>query len=232
MKGNIMTILNIAGYQFTALDDLATLKQNIYQKGSSLNLKGTVLLSHEGININLAGKPQNISDFINLMKQDQRFHALRFHETHSDIIPFKRLKIKIKNEIITFRQKEVSPLNGRAHTISPVLLKKWLDDNKEMTLLDTRNTYEIEYGSFDQAIHLSLNDFCELPTNIQHLEKQKPLVMFCTGGIRCEKAALYLTQQGFNEVYQLDGGILGYFEHIGRDHYQGHCFVFDDRNYI
>jgi len=124
-EGNPMTMIHIAGYRFIALDDLVLLKQNLSAQCSLLALKGTILLSHEGININLAGNVENIGCFHKTLKEDTRFATMRFHESNLDALPFKRLKIKIKNEIITFRQKEVSPLQGRAESVSPVTLKKW-----------------------------------------------------------------------------------------------------------
>ena len=108
-------------------------------------------------------------------------------------------------------------------------LKQWLDDNRDLTLLDTRNDYEVQMGTFSGATHFELDDFCEFPKAAEKLSRTKPVVMFCTGGIRCEKAGLYLMEAGFSQVYQLEGGILNYFAEVGGAHYQGECFVFDER---
>jgi UPF0176 protein len=227
-----MKILTIAGYKFISLYEIETLRSlrfHFLEQCQSLNLKGTILLSKEGININLAGRKEAIQTFITLLKNDLRFADITFHQTYSFIPPFKRLKIKLKNEIITLRQPLVNPLNKRAKNLTPATLKQWLDEKRDITLLDTRNDYEVQLGTFRNAVQLSITDFCQFPQSLHHIKNDKPLVMFCTGGIRCEKAALYLLQHGYSTVYQLEGGILGYFTHVGGAHYEGDCFVFDDR---
>ncbi len=161
--------------------------------------------------------------------QDERFADLSFRESFSQSISFKRLKVKIKKEIITMNQPGIHPEQARAPSISPQELKQWLDEKREVILLDTRNEFEVNYGSFNSAMHLGLKNFSEFPDAVKTLKCDKPVVMFCTGGIRCEKAALSMFNQGFSEVYQLDGGILNYFSQVGQAHYQGGCFVFDDR---
>ena len=117
-------------------------------------------------------------------------------------------------------------------TITPEELAKWLDEKKEFTLLDTRNDYEVAYGTFEQAVNLNIQHFVEIKDKINEIKRDKPIVMFCTGGIRCEKAALYFLEQGYESVYQLKGGILGYFAKMGNKHYNGSCFVFDERGTI
>lgn len=226
-----MQILNIAGYKFTELSELTTLKASLLEACLRLNLKGTILLSSEGINLTLAGLPEDIAALKAILESDIRLQGMRFHHTYSAERPFKRMKVKLKKEIVTLRKgDETSPASGqRAPALSPKDLKQWLDENRDITLLDTRNDYEYDIGTFQGAINLHLKNFCELPEKIQGLDKHKPVVMVCTGGIRCEKASLYMQQQGFDEVYQLDGGILGYFAEVGGAHYRGRCFVFDDR---
>lgn len=225
-----MSILNIAGYKFISLTEIASLQQHILIQCQSLFLKGTILLSHEGININLSGSAEHIQSFQVFLKNDTRFMDITFHESWSTHQPFKRLNVKIKNEIITLRQQDVNPaLIERAPEISPHAFKQWLDEQRDITLLDTRNDYEVRFGTFKDAIHLQMNDFGELPESIEHIDRDKPIVMFCTGGIRCEKAALYMLKQGFSNVHQLDGGILGYFKKVGGAYYEGECFVFDER---
>lgn len=222
-----MTILNIAGYKFIPLTELAVLREQLLP--ACLELKGTILLSPEGINLSLAGTQESILALQTFLKSDERFADLCFHETYSTYQPFKRLKIKLKKEIITLRQPEADPTTTRAPSLAPQDLKQWLDEQRDITLLDTRNDYEIALGTFTGAVNLHLDDFSALPDSLENIERDKPVVMFCTGGIRCEKAALYMLNQGYSNVYQLDGGILGYFKQVGGAHYDGGCFVFDER---
>lgn len=225
-----MQYLNIAGYQFVSLTNLPALQENFLSLCRSLQLKGTILLSQEGININLAGEPNNINQFVSSINKYEFLLPIRFHRSYSDQLPFRRLKVKLKKEIITLRQSLGNPTAKlQAPRVSPQQLKEWLDNNRPIQLIDTRNDYELPYGSFTQATHLSLKHFCELPNQINKLDSSQETVLFCTGGIRCEKAALYLQAQGFKKVYQLDGGILGYFAEVGSAHYQGECYVFDER---
>lgn len=225
-----MQILNIAGYKFIQLDDLESLRTLLLAQCERLGLLGTILLSPEGINISLAGSRESINEFKTMLADDTRFATMRFHHTFSAQQPFQILKVKIKHEIITMRQDNVAPIDDkRAPHLSPAELKQWLDENRDITLLDTRNDYEFRFGTFTGAINLHLHNFGELPAAVASLNRKKPVVMFCTGGIRCEKAALYMQNAGFSEVYQLDGGILGYFAEVGGAHYRGECFVFDER---
>lgn len=224
-----MQILNIAGYKFIALSDLNELKNSLQKIGILHSLKGTILLSEEGININLSGFATEMQAFLAYLQADMRFADIKFHEMYSNAFTFQRLKIKLKKEIITLKQSEADVLKKRAPSIAPDVLKQWLDENRNITLLDTRNDFEVAYGTFNNATNLDLQQFSELPSAINEIDRHKPIVMFCTGGIRCEKAALYMMNQGFSEVYQLDGGILGYFAKVGGEHYSGSCFVFDER---
>jgi UPF0176 protein len=225
-----MQIHNIAGYKFIPIADTAMLREAFLAKGESVGIKGTILLSEEGVNLNLAGSAEAISAFKLFLGNDERFSDISFHETFSDQVPFKHYKIKLKNEIITMRQADAMPTQcGRAPSIAPEVLKQWLDEGRDIILLDTRNDYEYRFGTFKDAINPKINQFGELPEAITALDRHKPVVMFCTGGIRCEKAALHMLNQGFQEVYQLDSGILGYFAKVGGAHYVGECFVFDNR---
>jgi UPF0176 protein len=224
-----MPILTIAGYKFITLNELASLRVELLTLCERLDLRGTILLSVEGINISLAGKQEQVETFKVTLEQDPRFADMTYHHSGASAQPFQRLKIKLKKEIITMKQPDANPLATRAPAIAPAQLKQWLDEHRDITLLDTRNDYEVELGTFEGATNLHLAHFTELPGAVQALDKKKPVVMFCTGGIRCEKAALYMMNQGFDEVYQLDGGILGYFAKVGGAHYDGGCFVFDER---
>lgn len=224
-----MQTSNIAGYKFTTLTDLPSLQEEFLQTCRALALKGTILLSEEGINLSLAGTPDTITAFKAKLHANEHFADMTFRESESDAQPFKRLKVKIKNEIITLRRPEVQPGKQRAASISPEQFKQWLDEHRDITVLDTRNDYEVKFGTFSNAVNLHINDFCEFVTATENLTKEKPVVMFCTGGVRCEKAGLHLLNQGFPEVYQLEGGILNYFAKVGGAHYDGDCFVFDER---
>lgn len=224
-----MSILNIAGYKFTVLNDLDTLRPALLKVCEDLGLRGTILLSHEGINLNLAGPSTEIAQFKAHLSQIHGLDHMTFRESLSDTQPFKRMKVKLKKEIITMRQPEVDSVQQRAKSVTPETFKTWLDEKRDLLILDVRNDYEFRFGTFSHAVNLHLNNFTEFPAAIAPLDKSKTIVMFCTGGIRCEKAALYMDQAEFPEVYQLEGGILNYFAKVGGDHYEGDCFVFDER---
>lgn len=225
------TYINISGYKFIALENLADIQRMIKSECVSLGLKGTILLSHEGINIFVCGLRAGINAFYAFLPQVINA-SIDFKESVSDTIPFKWMKVKIKNEIITMGVSSISPIDNPAPSISPELFKQWQDEGKEMVILDTRNDYEVRIGTFNHAIDLNIKNFREFPRAIEQLPteyKNKTMVTFCTGGIRCEKAAPLLIANGFKEVYQLDGGILKYLEKCGNAHYSGECFVFDKR---
>lgn len=227
-----MKLLHIAAYKFITLDNLPELRAIFKTTCHNLQLKGTILLSHEGINLMLAGLPNAIQQFKNFLETDARFQHMSFRENPCEEQPFKRMWVKLKKEIITIGLNHLDPEHTPAPRITAQELKQWLDEGREIALLDTRNDYETEVGSFEHAIDMHLKHFRHFPDAVKTLDpalKKKPVVAFCTGGIRCEKAALVLQEQGFEQVYQLDGGILKYFEECGSSHYQGDCFVFDYR---
>src|SRR3990167_7888252 len=180
-----MKILNIATYKFIPLTNLETLRDSFRQQCLCLNIKGTILLSKEGINISLSGLSENINQFKLFLKTDERFTDFSFRESYSDSISFKRLKVKIKKEIITMNHSGIHPEQTRAPHVSPEVLKQWLYEKRDMLLLDTRNDFEVQYGTFNGAVHLHLQHFSEFPSVIKSLPCDKPIVMFCTGGIRC-----------------------------------------------
>lgn len=224
-----MTFLNIAAYKFIELHDVDSLKSAL--EIHTADLCGTILLSPEGINIMLAGDPTHIRHFQATLQQDARFSDLHYKEHLSDIKPFQRLKIKLKKEIIAFGIASVNPIQEKAPYIKPKELKDWLENQKDFVLLDTRNEYEVAEGTFQNATHININHFRDFSKAVETLSalKNKTIVTFCTGGIRCEKAALLLQQQGFSDVYQLEGGILEYFNQCGDAFYDGKCYVFDER---
>ena len=225
-------IVNIAGYRFVSLDDLARRREALKPRCEELGLKGTILLSPEGINLFLAGSRESIDQFLDEFRAQKKFADLAVKESLSDRQPFRRMNVRLKREIIAFGVDGVDPSRNTAPRISPAQLKQWLDEARPLTMLDTRNRYEVELGSFKDAVDLKIDSFRSFPVAAESLPesvRSEPLVMYCTGGIRCEKAAALLVERGFTEVYQLDGGILNSFEQCGGEHWQGECFVFDHR---
>lgn len=227
-----MHILNIAAYRFVALDHLPQLRSVFKARGQELGLKGTILLAEEGINLVLAGAAASIESFLEALLTDARFAPIEVKRSWSAKQPFDRLLVKIKREIVTMNRPEVNLCQTPAPRLAPRELKRWLDEGRAVVLLDTRNQFEVNVGSFENTLSLGLKSFSDFPRATQALPeilKDEPIVTFCTGGIRCEKAAPWLISQGFREVYQLDGGILNFFEQCGGAHFRGDCFVFDQR---
>ncbi|TLX22304.1 sulfurtransferase [Thermomonas fusca] len=233
-------ILNIAAYLFVAIDDADALAARLHAQAEASTLRGTMLVTPEGLNLFLAGAEAPLRGFLAWLRTDPRFAALHAKESWSEVVPFARLKVKRKAEIITFRREAASPLQAgeRAPTVAPATLARWIaqggrdDAGRRLVLLDTRNREEVAHGTFDGALTLPIDRFTDLPTALApHREalRDAAVVSFCTGGIRCEKAALWLRADGMDNVLQLDDGILGYFEQVGGMGYAGGCFVFDDR---
>lgn len=230
-------ILNTAAYHFVPIADPPALAAQVRAWAEAGALRGTVLIAPEGVNLFLAGEERAIHAFFEQLRADPRLAELKVKYSRSGAQPFARLKVKIKPEIISFRRGETSPLAGRAPAVAPATLAGWLqqghdDAGKRVVLLDTRNRQEVEYGTFAGALTLPIDKFTELPEAVQpHRDAlaDATVVSFCTGGIRCEKAALWMQAAGMDNVLQLDGGILGYFEQVGGQGYDGRCFVFDER---
>lgn len=226
-----MEYLNLSGYKFKKLTNLETLRTTLKDHCRQIGLKGTILLSDEGINAFVAGTPEVIEAFQNSLTEFN-LPELTFKVSPSQEIPFKRMLVKIKPEIISMGQDNIDAENQPAPYLSPETLKSWYDTDKEFIILDTRNDYETHLGKFKNAVDLNIDHFRVFPEACQNLPeewKNKPVVTYCTGGIRCEKAAPYLQTLGFKDVYQLDGGILNYFEKCEQAHFEGECFVFDKR---
>jgi UPF0176 protein len=228
----VSSVTNISSYCFAELSDLKDLRESLIAACKSWNLKGTILLSTEGINLFVAGEAASIDLLM------ERLHAVKGLEnltpkvSISDKQPFNRMLVRIKKEIISFGMESIRPANYTSPKLAATELKKWLDEGRSITLLDTRNDYEVKLGTFKGAIIPQINTFREFPAAVRNLPeslKEQPVVMFCTGGIRCEKAGPFMENEGFRNIYQLDGGILKYFEECGGDHYEGECFVFDQR---
>ncbi|WP_333678431.1 sulfurtransferase [Dyella sp.] len=235
-----MSILNISAYRFVSLDDLPALRERMLAQCHAQALKGTILLAPEGINLFLAGPREAVDTFMNWLREDSRFAGMKAKESLSDEVPFKRMRVRLKKEIITLRHPTIRPEGGRAPAIAAATLKRWLDqgcddEGRDIVLLDTRNAYETDVGLFPQAVDYRIASFTELPSAVagDHARyAEKTIVSYCTGGIRCEKFALYMQDIGMERVFQLEGGVLKYFEETGGAHWRGDCFVFDERGAV
>ena len=230
-------MLNISAYRFVELPDAPALREPIRARAAAASLKGTVLLAGEGINLFLAGEADAVRGFVSWLEEDPRFAALAPKESWSETVPFGRLLVKVKREIIRMNHPAIRPQAGRAPAVDAKTLARWLDagcddDGRPVVTLDTRNAFEVDHGRFAGAIDWRIAKFSEFPAAaLQHREQLqgKTVVSYCTGGIRCEKAAIFLREAGVEQVLQLDGGILRYFEETGGRHFEGGCFVFDGR---
>jgi UPF0176 protein len=227
-----MNIANITGYKFTPITDTKLLQEKIINLSKENNLKGTVLISDKGINFSVAGLIENTSNFLKVIKKDEQFTDIDIKTTFNEYQPFRKMLVRIKKEIISMGVDEINPYEFTGEKIKPFELNKKLDDGEDVILLDTRNEYEVRLGTFENAIDLNLDSFRDFPTKINGLREQigdKEIVMFCTGGVRCEKASALMLKSGFKNVKQIDGGVINYFKETGGAHWKGDCFVFDDR---
>ena len=227
-----MKIANITGYKFIPIKDELVLQETILQRSTNLNLKGTVLISRKGINFSVSGTKNNIDKFLLFIRSDSRFADVDVKITYNAYQPFRKMLVRIKKEIISMGIEEIDPFKFTGQKISPKELNKKLNNNEDIVLLDTRNEYEVRLGTFKNAIDLNLDSFRDFPKEIEKLRKKlngKEVVMFCTGGIRCEKASALMLKNGFENIQQIDGGVINYFKETGGRHWNGDCFVFDDR---
>ena len=232
-------VLNIAAYRFTALDDLPVLRQRLLDSGSTAQLKGTVLLAPEGINLSLAGDAAGIDGWLAGLQADARLAGLTVKRSHSALQPFQRLKVKIKREIIRMDGPTLRPATARAPAVDAATLARWIahgrdDDGRPLKLLDTRNAFEVAAGRFAGALDWGLQKFSDFPAALAAHKAElvdARIVSYCTGGIRCEKAALVMQDMGLAHTVQLDGGILQYFADTQGQApgWQGDCVVFDER---
>lgn len=233
-------VLNISAYKFVTLSDCAALRESIRSRAAALELKGTVLLAEEGINLFLAGAPERMRAFVDDLRADARFADLEPKESWSDAVPFRKLLVKVKREIILMNHPTIRPEQGRAPAVAPATLARWLaqghdDEGRPVVTLDTRNAFEVDAGAFERAIDWRIEKFSEFPQALRAHRGElagKTVVSYCTGGIRCEKAALLMQREGVEHVYQLEGGILKYFDETGGAHFRGACFVFDERELL
>jgi UPF0176 protein len=233
----VNSILNISAYRFVAIEDPQGLRLQLADAAKRLGLLGTILLADEGINLFLAGPGAAVHAFLDALTADPRFEALEAKQSWSAQQPFRKLLVKVKREIIRMNHPAIQPQQGRAPAIDAPTVKRWLDqghddEGRPVVTLDTRNAFEVDHGSFAGAVDWRLDKFSDFPEALRAHKQElegKTVVSFCTGGIRCEKAAIYMREQGLDHVWQLDGGILKYFEQTGGAHFEGNCFVFDER---
>lgn len=232
-----MSVVNISCYKFVTLSDREALRADLARRCLELGLKGTILLAPEGINVFLAGSREAIDAIVATLRADSRFADLQPKKSLSAEPPFRKMRVRLKKEIITMKHPLIRPEEGRAPSVAAATLKQWLDrgcddEGRPVVMLDTRNDYEIAAGSFEHAVDYGIGIFSEFPLRLAEHRADyvgKTVVSFCTGGIRCEKAAIHMQETGIERVYQLEGGILKYFEEVGGAHYRGDCFVFDER---
>ena len=227
-----LLVTNAAAYHFANLGELPALRLRLQAFCRTAQLRGTILLSTEGVNLFVAGDRGAVDELLSELRTIPGLRDLKAKYSLSAAQPFRRMLVKIKKEIIAFGITTIDPIGRPAPRIAPAQLKAWLDEGRDVVLLDTRNDYEVKLGTFRNAHAIGVDHFRQFPEAVNGLPatmKDQVIVSFCTGGIRCEKAAPFLIDQGFANVYQLDGGILKYFEDCGNAHYDGDCFVFDQR---
>ena len=232
MSVNDLDVLNIAGYKFEPLNDVEVLVPEFQSVCDDLELKGSVYLSPNGINFSLAGSEESIEQYLHFMKQDERFLDVPLKKTYSETQPFRKMKVRPKKEIISLGRDDINPRELTGGYVTPKQLYSMYENNDDVIVLDTRNEYETRVGLFENAVDLQLDTFRDFPDAIEQLPeeyKDKQIVMYCTGGIRCEKASAVMLKAGFSDVKQLEGGVLDYFKETGGKYWNGDCFVFDER---
>ena len=223
---------NIAAYKFTALPDIRALRSRLLALCRSWGLRGTILLSAEGINLFVAGGREPIEWLLAELRSLPGLADLPVKFSETEHQPFRKMLVRIKKEIIAFDVEGIHPAQRTSPKLAAKELKQWLDEGRPVTLLDTRNDYEVKLGTFRNARAIGIDHFRNFPEAVRQLPpewKEQTIVMFCTGGIRCEKAGPFMEREGFKNIFQLEGGILKYFEEAGGAHYDGECFVFDQR---
>ena len=220
-------------YKFVPLHDHEDMKVSLLNVMREHNILGTIILADEGINGGFAGTPDEVLFLYEYLRIDPRLSDLNFKETYDDLMPFDKAKVKFRKEIVTLGVAGVNPLNKTGTRVLPEEWNTLLHD-PNVLLIDTRNDYEVELGTFKNAINPNTENFRDFPEYVKNNlldKKDKKIAMFCTGGIRCEKSTSYLLNLGFQEVYQLEGGILNYIDSIPTEEslWEGGCFVFDER---
>ena len=220
-------------YKFVKLPDYREMKDPLLNLCIDNGIRGTILLAKEGINATIAGTRDNIDNVMNSLCDDLRLADLVTKESYTDELPFQRMKVRLKNEIVALKVDSVDPTAVVGTYVEP---EEWnhLISRDDVVLIDTRNDYEVQIGTFKNALNPKTDAFNEFPDYVaEHLDPKthKKVAMFCTGGIRCEKATAFMLKQGFEEVYHLNGGILRYLENVDPEEslWEGECFVFDER---
>ena len=231
------SILNVSAYKFVGLSEPSAWRDTVRSRAQACQLRGTVLLAEEGINLFMAGAPENMHAFLQWLRAQEPFTDLVTKESESDNLPFGKLIVKVKPEIIRMNHPMIQPQNERAPAVDAKTLARWLaagvdDSGRPVVTLDTRNAFEVDHGRFTGAHDWRISKFSDFPAALlEHCNElaDKTVVSYCTGGIRCEKAALLMREAGVDNVLQLEGGILQYFKEVGSQHFEGNCFVFDER---
>jgi len=223
-----------AFYKFVKLpkEELSSLKETIEKRAQDLKIRGLFLLGTEGANSTISGAPDSCEAFKNFLSKETPIGDLTFKDSIATYMPFRAFKLKIKKEIVTLGDTDVVPQSTHWNHISAQEWEDILKNDPDAIVLDTRNWYETEIGKFKKALDMNINEFNEFPEKLKamDIDKNKKVLIYCTGGIRCEKAIIEMQKQGFQNVYQLEGGILKYFEEVkNSDEWQGECFVFDRR---
>lgn len=233
-------VLNISGYKFVALEQLHLLRAALHASALESRLLGTILVAQEGINLFLAGAVEDVHRFVNDLRGVPALADFQPRQTWSAVPPFRKLLVKVKREIIRMNHPAIRPAQERAPAVDPATARRWLDQGHDdqgrvLAMLDTRNGFEVDHGTFAGAVDWRLGKFSDFPRALDARRDElegKTVLTFCTGGIRCEKAALHMRQSGLQNVWQLDGGILRYLEETGGAHFHGNCFVFDERESV
>ncbi|MFT6154585.1 MAG: UPF0176 protein [Crocinitomicaceae bacterium] len=233
MNNTSGSIVVCAMYKFVTLNNYQEIKPNLYKVMEDNQIKGTLLLANEGINGTVAGTREAIDTLLNWLQSDDRLTNISYKESFTEEMPFNRSKVKLKKEIVTMGIEGIDPKQVVGTYVEP---KDWnaLISDPDVILVDTRNDYEFQVGTFENAVNPNTETFREFPQYVQDNmspAKHKKVAMFCTGGIRCEKSTAYMKEQGYEEVYHLKGGILKYLEDVAKDDtmWKGDCFVFDER---
>ncbi|PZF77620.1 rhodanese-related sulfurtransferase [Aestuariivirga litoralis] len=222
-----------AFYKFVHLPQFAELRPMLLDAAKARGIRGTILLAAEGINGTIAGAPDDLVAMMVFIRAIPAFAGLESKESHAESMPFQRMKVRLKKEIVTMGVQGLDPAHVVGTYVAP---EDWnaLISDPDVLVIDTRNSFEFAAGTFAHAVDPQTKSFGEFPAYVQRelgAQKDRPIAMFCTGGIRCEKATSYLRSQGFGKVYHLKGGILKYLEVIPPEQslWQGSCFVFDER---
>jgi UPF0176 protein len=228
-----VTVKVAAFYKFVSIDDPVGLQGALRQVCLAQGIKGTILIASEGVNATVSGAECAIEAFIETIVADARFSDLEVKYSEAAEHPFQRLKVKIKKEIVTFGVPDAKPSVATGAFVEPHDWNALISD-PDVLVIDTRNDYEVQIGTFEGARNPEMRAFNEFPDYMQRTfgdDRHRKIAMFCTGGIRCEKASAFLLREGFSNVYQLNGGILRYLEQVapGESLWRGECFVFDER---